>query len=170
MPNKLPKDLFVELSAALTGFTVEELHGTGMVHTYYTKFTDIVGSSISSRLWDTWHQVYVQANGDLMRLEKLIRSQIYDAAMFGPLARNMIGMWYLGNWSQLPATWRSAFGANAADTDHVISSEAYKQGLVWNVIGSHPPGAKQPGYGSWAQPPQPLVAGTISFGGLDADS
>jgi hypothetical protein len=28
------------------------------------------------------------------------------------------------------------------------------EGLVWDAIGSHPQGAKQPGYASWALPPR----------------
>ena len=41
-----------------------------------------------------------------------------------------------------------------ADTTRVISAEAYKQSLVYNVMQAHPPGAKQPGYGSWSQSPE----------------
>jgi hypothetical protein len=171
MARKPPKDLFLSLSSALTGFTMEELHGTGMLDTYYTKFTDIVDSVICARLWDTWYQVVIDAAPHgRQRLDELIRARIYNSPEYGPLARNIIGMWYLGNWSQLPAAWRSQFGAKASDSDRVISAEAYQQGLVWSAMGSHPAGAKQPGYGSWAQPPVRLVAQTIAPGGYDVES
>jgi hypothetical protein len=45
-------------------------------------------------------------------------------------------MWYNGNWGQ-----------------NVVSGQAYIQGLIWDAAEAHPPGAKQPGYGSWAIPP-----------------
>jgi hypothetical protein len=170
MARKPPKDLFLSLSSALTGFTMEELQGTGMLDTYYTTFADIVDSAICARLWDTWYQVIRESAGHgRERLNQLIRADIYTSAEFGPLARNIIGMWYLGNWSQLPAAWRSQFGAKASDSDHVISAQAYQQSLVWIVMGSHPAGAKQPGYGSWAQPPAPLVAQTVMPGGFSGD-
>jgi hypothetical protein len=158
MVKKLPEQMFLDLSAALTGFTVEELQGTGMAAAYYNELTAIVDSAICSRLWDVWHKVDAASHANQDRLERGIRRKIYDSTEFGPLARNIIGMWYLGNWSQLPAAWHSEFGAKAPDTDHVISALAYQAGLVWTVMGTHPQAAKQPGYGSWAQPPTVLVA------------
>ena len=35
----------------------------------------------------------------------------------------------------------------------IISAEAYMEGLLWRAAGTHPQGAKQPGYGSWSFPP-----------------
>jgi hypothetical protein len=48
----------------------------------------------------------------------------------------MVKMWYLGSW-----------------LGQVVSADAYKEGLVWPAIGTHPPAAKQPGYASWSLPP-----------------
>ena len=63
-------------------------------------------------------------------------------------------MWYLGSWIQLPQAWRCEFGNNPNDVTSVISAEGYKQSLVYTVMGTHPPAAKQPGFGSWSQPPK----------------
>ncbi len=82
-----------------------------------------------------------------------MRLDILADPTIGPLARNLIVLWYLGQWNQLPADWRDAWGANAMDQTCIISPEAYVQGLVWPAIHTHPPGAKMPGYGSWALPP-----------------
>ena len=75
-------------------------------------------------------------------------------ARLGPLAKNLIRMWYVGNWEQLPAAWGDEFGAPANDQTKVVSAAAYQEGLVWRTIGSHAPGAKQPGYGTWAVRPR----------------
>ena len=48
----------------------------------------------------------------------------------------IITLWYLGSWN-----------------GNYISASSYKEGLVWKVMGSHPPGAKQPGFKSWNTQP-----------------
>ena len=35
-----------------------------------------------------------------------------------------------------------------------VTAASYQEGLLWPAIGANPPGAKAPGYGSWAQPPR----------------
>ena len=76
------------------------------------------------------------------------RRVILDSPRYGPVARNVAMMWYLGTWTQLPRPWRNTFGATACDTDHVVSAAAYREGLVWPAAGMHPMSAKQPGFGS----------------------
>ena len=39
-----------------------------------------------------------------------------------------------------------------------IDAPSYVQGLMWEAAETHPPGAKQPGYGSWAEPPIRITA------------
>ena len=57
-------------------------------------------------------------------------------------------MWYMGQWA--PSVNQATNLAQARN----ISPNAYVQGLVWNLADTHPPGAKQPGFGSWAKPRQ----------------
>ena len=83
------------------------------------------------------------------RLEALVM----DDPDLGPLARNVIALWYLGQWNALPNDWRNRHGASPRDVPRVISADAYAAGLVWTAAGAHPMGAKPPGYGSWANPP-----------------
>jgi hypothetical protein len=144
----------MSLSVALTGYDSASLQGTGMVHSYLTTLTSIVGESIVGRLLNTWTRVAAGANGDADELNTLLVAKILGDATLGPVARNVTTMWYLGQWVQLPADWRNAHGATALDTTQVLSAEAYVEGLVWDAIGSHPQGAKQPGYASWALPPR----------------
>ena len=58
-------------------------------------------------------------------------------SLYNGLAKNIITMWYMGNWMNT-----------------VISPQSYVQGLIWGVAETHPPGAKQPGYASWSTAPK----------------
>jgi hypothetical protein len=70
------------------------------------------------------------------------------------VAQNLIRMWYCGTWAKLPDDWRAAYGTSPLDTDRVLSVEAYQAALQWVVAGAHPPGTRQQGFGSWAEPPR----------------
>ena len=144
---------FLALSAVLTGFEQVDLQGTGLVVTYYQTFTGIIRPEICEELWKLTSKIIEGNRHDEGAMNTAIRREILASPEFGPLATNIIQMWYLGNWMQLPHAWRNQFGASSADVTKVISAEGYKQGLIYDVIGAHPPGAKQPGFGSWSQPP-----------------
>jgi hypothetical protein len=149
-----PQD-FLELSAVLTGYGRADLLGTGLARRYYDETVSIVGEATVGELLGAAVSSLRAAGGDAAGLEEAVRRKILGDAKLGPVARNVIKMWYLGSWYQLPREWREAYGANARDTDHVVSAAAYQEGLVWRAVGSHPPGAKQPGFGTWSLPPQP---------------
>ena len=149
-----PLDDFLKLSAVLTGYDRADLHGTGMVRPYYDELVSIVGEAIVGELLGEAVSSLQGTGGDAREQEEAIRRKILDDEKLGPVARNVIKMWYVGNWYQLPREWRDTYGAHARDTDHVVSAAAYQEGLVWRAIGSHPPGAKQPGFGTWSQPPR----------------
>jgi len=139
-----PADSFAALSAALTGYREAELWGTGMVETYLGELTATVGDAIVARLLATGQEAL--HTGELERL-------VLDDPDLGPVARNTIVLWYLGQRNALPNEWRNRHGASPLDVSRVISADAYRAGLVWRTIGAHPMGADPPGYGSWANPP-----------------
>jgi hypothetical protein len=151
--EKDPVAQFLALSVVLTGFERVDLLGTGLLETYYQTFTGIVSPQVCQRLWATVSEIIKRDGGDEERLNAAIRRDILASQEFGPLALNIIQMWYLGSWIELPQSWRSQFGTSPGDVTRVISAEAYKQSLIYDVMEAHPPGAKQPGYGSWSQPP-----------------
>ena len=136
---------FLRLSVILTGFDEYELLGTGMLETYYDELLLIIGAREAGSLFGALLRV---DDGD----ERAFRSVILEDPRYGPVARNVLTMWYLGAWTQLPREWRNNYGATSYDTDHVVSAAAYRESLVWPVAGTHPMGAKQQGYGSWAKP------------------
>ena len=94
-----PLDDFGALSAALTGYPSAELLGTGMAETYLGHFTAIVGEAFAARLWTIGHDVVHRAGHDLSTQLEL---RILDDPDLGPPARNLIVLWYTGQWVQLP--------------------------------------------------------------------
>lgn len=145
---------FLVLSVVLTGFKRADLLGTGLTRRYYEEVVGIVGETIGGELWSAANDVVKRYGENLAALEEAVRKEILNDVKLGPVARNVITLWYLGNWAQLPQDWRNRYGANEKDADHVVSAQAYQEGLVWRTIGAHPPGAKQPGFGTWGFPPQ----------------
>jgi len=151
-----PIDDFLELSAALTGFRVVDLEGTGMGPAYLDAVTDILGESFAARLWSVGHDVVHRA-GHALGTEIALR--ILDDPDLGPPARNLIVLWYTGQWLQLSGPWRSHHGASPLDVDHILSPESYAEGLMWVAIGAHPQGAKAPGFATWVAPPRVAADG-----------
>ena len=152
--EKDPLAQFLALSVELTGYERADLLGTGLTETYYQTFTGIVSPAICEALWEVVAEITARDSRDEEKLIAAIRREILASPVFGPLAANIIQMWYIGSWMELPQGWRNAYGTNPGDTTHVISAEAYKQSLIYDVMQAHPPGAKQPGYGSWHHPPE----------------
>jgi hypothetical protein len=153
---------FLAASAALTGFSEIELVRTGMAIEYWNTLVRIVGITIAGEFLSAFASAFEQAQDD-PQLPDTLDQQILQDPKFGPLARNVISLWYLGQWNALPRTWADAYGGSPADTTQVVSSQAYIQGLVWGAFGGHPQGAKPTGFGSWAEPP-PDAAAIIRMG------
>ncbi len=151
--SDLVRQRFVALSVVLTGFDDAELWGTGMVDPYLDWLRSVVGDQRTGDLLSASQVTIDAAGGKPAVLERLFLINILEDDALGPLARNLIVLWYLGQWNQLPADWRDLHGASAIDQTCIISPDAYVQGLAWKAIHTHPTGAKMPGYGSWALPP-----------------
>jgi len=149
-------DDFVELSSELTGFSVAELEGTGLAESHFTEVRELVGERIFGRLLITWDKIRNESKSSKAR-QTGIHKEIFGSEwgdLLGPIALNIVRLWYLGNWFQMPREWRHKYGAAANDQTRVVSAEAYREGLVWDAICAHPTAAKQPGFGSWAFPPE----------------
>lgn len=136
---------FVALSSLLTGYSRAELWGTGMVRPYWSLLERLASDVLLGRLLSQGEQA--------LRSPALVSKRLLPDPDTGPLARNLIALWYLGLWNQLPLDWRDRHGAHAQDVTHYPSPEAYTQGLVWQTMHAHPQGAHQGGYGSWSLPP-----------------
>jgi hypothetical protein len=144
-------DGFLGLSAALTGFAVYDLQGTGVAGEYLGTLRRIVPQA-AGELLDAWREI--ERTTPPEGVEEAVGARIMDDPMLGPVAQNVITLWYTGIWPPMPDAWRYAYGASPADVNHVVSALAYQEGLMWKAAGTHPMGAKQPGYGTWALPPR----------------
>lgn len=129
------QDIFLSISASLTGFSETDLHGTGMIETYYNTFLEKGSPEDISNFFLEVNEVFNPANDTEEKINKQIDKHLFNTNS-ADLTKNLITMWYTGNWGQ-----------------DVISPESYVQGLIWNAAQTHPPGAKQPGFGSWAEKP-----------------
>ncbi|OEK07793.1 hypothetical protein A8C32_14995 [Flavivirga aquatica] len=147
-------NVFLDLSVVLTDFSSYELQGTGQLEAYYSTIIDVIGESNMVEVLDAFTLAKTNANGNETELEKQIRIQLLSNDKLGPITRNIIKMWFIGNWYQLPNIWRETYGAYEKDETFVVSAIAYTEGLLWPTIGSHPPGAKAPGYATWIDAPQ----------------
>jgi hypothetical protein len=151
-------DSFLRLSEALTGFSRIDLLGTGLARTYLDTLIGVVGSVAAGELLLAGDEVIGDAKPDDPKVAAKLAKRVVGDARLGPLAKNVIRMWYIGSWAQLPAGWGDHRGAPADDVTRVVSAAAYREGLLWRAIGTHPPGAKQPGFGTWANPPREEIA------------
>ena len=131
---------FVELSVVLTGFTGVQLWGSGVAGEHLAVLAEVVPDDVVSDLLD------MPGGRDV--------AAILGDPKLGPVARNLIVLWYSGVWIQLPATWREAYGASPLDMTHTTSGAAYRAGLQWVVAGAHPPGASHQGFGAWTLEPK----------------
>jgi hypothetical protein len=149
--------MFLKLSAKLTGYSEEELQGTGMLETYYCvlmKEQDQDG--IRTFLEKARHvlessDVEAEIKTAFIDIpDTATRPQTpYDQMQYDGLAPRIILMWYTGIWTTM--NWKDRMSQQ--ERTAMVSAEAYEEGLIWPAAETHPAGAKQPGYGSWETPP-----------------
>ncbi len=142
-------DQFLKLSAFLTGFGRVQLLGTGLADSYLHAIDAVLPEGMLDELFDTFGRLPTGVD-----CEAAAASVILGDSKLGPVARNIILMWYCGTWTALPDAWRSAHGTSPLDTDRVLSADAYQAGLQWVAAGAHPAAARQQGYGAWAAAPE----------------
>lgn len=130
---------FVDFSETATGFSASHLLESKQVEIYFRTVRAMLGDQIVSEFLLTFHR---DGFNRLFTSEKL-----------GPIARNIVKLWYVATWEQLPSGWNEKYGPVANDALFIVSPTAYTEGLLWQAIGVNPPGAKMPGYGTWSMAP-----------------
>lgn len=146
-------DYFYGLSSVLTGYNLVTLFGTGQGDFYFKSLNHILGEKLVTELLDK----YQSLKSTTSDIGTSVNSQMLLNKKWGPVCKNIIKMWYMGNWYQMPTDWRENYVSSTFDTSHVLSSNSYIEGLVWKAMGQHPKSAKQPGYATWSFAPQPLT-------------
>jgi hypothetical protein len=144
---------FVALSALLTGFDEVQLLGSGVAEEHLATLDSLLPGAVVSGLLKAIEDL--PPEGDR---QAAINGTILADPMLGPVARNLIVLWYSGIWTQLPAAWRETHGASPLDTTRTTSGAAYRAGLQWLVAGAHAPGASHQGFGAWSLEPKTLQA------------
>ena len=153
---------FVNLSAALTGFpasTLKPAQDTQLVaediYAELSKDTNNIPAAQLGLLSTQWLEIADTPPADM---EAKVKTEIIDNPAIARLAQNIILMWYLGNWYDLLKNpncfiFPPDVPANHVNQDHVISSNVYKNSLVWGEMLAHPMGYSTGIYGYWELDP-----------------
>jgi hypothetical protein len=145
---------FIEFSTEVTAFSAFDLHGTGHAEIYRSVVTRVVGKELLTDLFDAFDRAVADsADGDAQARARALAAEVFSDDKLGAIARNIIKLWYAGIWYELPDDWTDTYGALPNDGTFTASPQAYPEALLWRAVGSNPPGAKAPGYGSWAFAP-----------------
>lgn len=162
--SNTPMDLFVGVSAVLTGIDASKLApGLDPVNIKQTYFDYAQKQQPAQfqQLLNIYNQNQTQPPATI---GDIILNQSGDAIRY--LARSVILMWYLGSWYD-PATLQKYNSPNPPKQPlgavAVISSEAYTQGWAWSVAQAHPMGYSNFTFGYWGSKPptlQDFVGGT----------
>jgi hypothetical protein len=150
---------FLVMSVDLTAFAQTDLLGTGLAHQYLAKVRAACGDDVITALLAAHQAARADATDDAgtfdrTLLDRALRHRIFSDERLGPVARNVIKLWYAGMWYGLPPEWTDRYGAQSAAVTSTVTAASYQEGLLWRAIGANAPGAKAPGYGAWTQPPR----------------
>lgn len=139
---------FKNLSIDLTGFSEFELFGTGNMQIFHDLLINRIGNDTFVKL------LAMHARVERSDLARNMRHNIMADPCFGPIARNLLYLWFIGSWRRMPMSWVEIYGTGLENHEVIPSSSAYTSGLLWPTISGNPPGAKPFGYGMWAKAPK----------------
>lgn len=127
---------FLTISTYLTGYSEVELLGTGLLETYFNVFIEKFSPETLHYFFTEVDEILLESADDEDKINAAIATRLIPDSAYDGIGKNIILVWYTGNWGS-----------------DVISKQSYQQGLMWDAAEAHPPGAKQPGYGSWSSLP-----------------
>lgn len=150
-------ETFVNLSVILTGFSKTTLQPTHDTLKLSEEYFNTLKKEIPANDLDLLSkavQPLMENNKDIDLLA--FQKQIMDDQQLGPIAKNIIQMWYVGIWYYIP--FQSGNG-------YIISDKAYTHGLVWTAMQAHPMGYSEENFGYWDEAPAPIVIpGSSGYG------
>ncbi|MCX2729276.1 hypothetical protein OOZ19_03415 [Saccharopolyspora sp. NFXS83] len=150
---------FIDMSVPLSGFDPLALQGTGMTELYLRVALEHSGSAVLLQLYRHCATEREEKKKDPNRDFRLPEARHVSA-----VACAIAKMWYLGAWYGFSAQVYAVLVEEAGKTaerlapnePYMVSPDAYVNGLLWQLTGGHVPGAKPPGFGSWAKRPVPI--------------
>ena len=135
-------DVFVSLSSALTAVSADQLKPKldpiGIADQYFATLADNIDASTLANLASAF-----QSSANPSQAAEVILKD----PVLGPVARSIMKLWLLGAWYS---------PSNPMSAVKVVSSQAYKESLVWKVMQSHPMGYSMFTFGYWGKAPPPL--------------
>lgn len=159
---------FANMSAALTGFLPSKLKPAldpvGLARTYYEFALSQVGASSMSALLDAFRAIQTQQPPPSPQTiaDTLLETSSSTPSPQALICQSIVAMWYLGAWYIPGVTGGGGFPPTPLQ---IITPEAYTNGLVWNVMQSHPMGFSAFTFGYWSQVPAPLSSFGVNSGG-----
>ena len=141
---------FIGFSAEVTAFSAFDLYGTGHAEVYQSVVTRVAGEAVLTGLLDAYDRaVAASAEAATARAataaadvtaarSRALAAEVFSDEKLGPVARNIIKLWYTGIWYELPTAWTDAFGALANDGTFTASPQAYPEALLWRAVGANP--------------------------------
>ncbi|HEV3304454.1 MAG TPA: sugar dehydrogenase complex small subunit [Planctomycetaceae bacterium] len=147
LDDEVKLDKFKALSAGLTGLQLTQLSPgvdpIGLAQQYWNTLQD--------NLDEQW-RADLDAMLDLVKdtakpADKATVDGVFAKERSASLARSILKLWLLGTWYH-PSTPKRA--------EKVVSSQAYKESLVWKTMQAHPMGYSMSPYGYWAKEPRDL--------------
>lgn len=146
---------FANMSAALTGFQPSFLRPfldpVNLSGTYY----DFAVSQVSQQGMDALLNAYraIATQPPQTIANTLLETGSATPSNQAQIAQSIVALWYFGSWYK-PAYQN---GGLPSAVVQVVSSQAYTNGLVWQVAQAHPMGFSAFTFGYWSQPPASLA-------------
>ena len=146
---------FVGLSAVLTGFN-ESIIAPGIdpiniKEEYLAAFIDNIGTDLTDEILLKYESLKAAGKTDREIGEGMLDDSNGEA--FTMACRKLIFLWYSGAWPTI-------INQGTATVSSLLSAESFTQGLVWQVMQSHPMGDSDFRYGYWNEEPPALSAFT----------
>jgi hypothetical protein len=155
MSNAPPINVFVDLSAFLTGIDASKLapllDPVNIKQVYFDFVQGKAGPTFNKLL-----NIFAQ-NQDQTENPEVLGDIIFvkSGPDVGYLARSIMLMWYLGSWYDPWVLQNPPPGF--VPSDGVVSADAYTQGWVWSVAQAHPMGYSNFTFGAWSSDPPTLL-------------
>jgi len=86
---------FIALSSELCGFSEVTLRGTGYAEAYFSTVLDIAGTAVVDELLTTYDRLPA---GSPEARDSALRARILSDEKLGPIARNIVKLWYTSIW------------------------------------------------------------------------
>jgi hypothetical protein len=140
--SALTLPVFVNLSSALTGVAASQLQPSIDPINIAGQYFDTLNSHVAAPTLSNLAAMFLAGKTPAAGAAAVLADPV-----LGPVARSIMKLWFLGIWYD---------PAKPSQAVNVVSSQAYKESLVWKVMQSHPMGYSMFTYGYWAKQPPAL--------------